>query len=250
MLAMTRSHTTLPSMLLSQLSPGMPEIFASVQGEGVSMGVPAVFVRLAECNLRCDWCDTKYTWDWANHDRTRETIELSVSAVAEQVVAQCGGKISTVIATGGEPLLQQPELAALAETLHRHDLRIEVETNGAIEPTAALAAHIDQWNVSPKLANSGNALTARIRAAPLTWFAQCGTATFKFVVAEPSDLEEIEQLVAQFALRRDRVLAMPEAVDADTIVERGRWLAHECTQRGFRLTTRLHVLLWGSTRGR
>lgn len=237
-------------MLLSQMSPGAPEIFASVQGEGRSMGVPAVFVRLAECNLACAWCDTKYTWDWANHDRSRETLELAVSAVADEVVAQCHGRIGTVVVTGGEPLLQQPALAELAELLHHRGLRIEVETNGAIAPSAQLAPHIDQWNVSPKLANSGNALSARIRAIALDWFANCETATFKFVVAEPSDLDEIDQLVGQLALPRDRVLVMPQAVDAATVVDKTRWLARECAQRGFRLTTRLHVLLWGATRGR
>lgn len=170
--------------------------------------------------------------------------------MARAIVDKCGPAIGTVIATGGEPLLQQAELAALAAELRRRALRVEVETNGAIAPTAELAAQIDRWNVSPKLENSGNALTARIRAVALEWFARCDTATFKFVVAQPADLDEVDQLVARFAIARDRVLLMPEAVAPDAVVARGQWLAHECTQRGFRLTTRLHVLLWGATRGR
>lgn len=237
-------------MLLSQLSPGVPEIFASVQGEGLSLGVPSVFVRLADCNLRCTWCDTKYTWDWDHHDRSRETIELPVAEVASAIVDKCGHAIGTVIATGGEPLLQQTALAALAAQLRTSSLRIEVETNGAIAPTVELAAHVDRWNVSPKLENSGNALSARIRAISLEWFAGCDAATFKFVVAEPADLDEIDQLVARFALRRDRILVMPEGSAADDVAARGRWLAAECIQRGYRLTPRLHVLLWGAARGR
>ena len=60
-------------------------MFASIQGEGVSAGVPSVFVRVAECPLRCTWCDTKYTWDWANHDRAREVHEQPVAEVAARV---------------------------------------------------------------------------------------------------------------------------------------------------------------------
>ena len=44
------------------------EIFESIQGEGNNAGKPAVFLRTAECNLKCIWCDTKYTWDWKNYD--------------------------------------------------------------------------------------------------------------------------------------------------------------------------------------
>ena len=44
------------------------EIFKSIQGEGPNFGKPAIFLRTAQCNLKCTWCDTKYTWDWKNYD--------------------------------------------------------------------------------------------------------------------------------------------------------------------------------------
>src|SRR5690242_19361171 len=113
------------------------EIFASIQGEGVSAGVPSVFVRLAECNLKCEWCDTKYTWDWEHHDRAAEVHELDESEVLARI-----GAASNVVVTGGEPLLQQE---ALARVVGKLDARIEVETSGTIEPTAELAAAVDQW---------------------------------------------------------------------------------------------------------
>lgn len=230
-------------MLLSRMPSGEPEIFRTVQGEGPSTGVPAVFVRLAECNLRCTWCDTAYTWDWSRHDRAKETME--VDDVVERVRAVAGAA-KTVVVTGGEPLLQQDELAKL----DLEGFRVEIETNGTITPNGHLAERVDQWNVSPKLASSGNAERARLRPATLGWFAQSPRAFFKFVVSSREDLAEIERYVEAFALPRERVLLMPEGTDAQAISERSRWLADECVARGFRLGTRLHVHVWGATRGK
>jgi len=55
---------------ITRLGNGQPEIFLSIQGEGVNSGVIAVFLRLAFCNLRGSWCDTKYSWDWQHYDKT------------------------------------------------------------------------------------------------------------------------------------------------------------------------------------
>jgi 7-carboxy-7-deazaguanine synthase len=237
-------------MLLARLPDGSPEVFATVQGEGVSAGVPSVFVRLAECNLRCGFCDTKYTWDWQNHDKTKETIELTNAAIAERV-AEIAGASKTVVFTGGEPLLQQDELVLLVKELREKTaFRIEVETNGTIAPTEALAALVDQWNVSPKLASSGNGLKARHRPTALAWFAERANAFFKLVVMSEADLHEVQELVTALALPPDRVLLMPEGTDPATLAERSRWLVERCTERGYRLGARLHVHIWGAERGR
>ena len=118
------------------------------------MGVPSIFLRLATCNLQCNWCDTKYTWDWQNFDYQTEVVELDVDDVQRRVLAfDC----SHVVITGGEPLLQQDELEPLVASLARDGYTFEVETNGTIAPTFGMLQHIGQWNVSPKLRTSGNA---------------------------------------------------------------------------------------------
>ena len=236
-------------MLLARMPDGSPEIFVTVQGEGPSAGVPSVFVRLAECNLRCGFCDTKYTWDWTNHDKKQETVEVEVDAIGDRVSTIARGA-KTIVFTGGEPLLQQDELALLAQSVREQGFRVEVETNGTIAPAESLAALVDQWNVSPKLASSGNGLKARHRPTALAWFGERPNAFFKLVVITEDDLREVEDLATTLALPRERVILMPEGTDTTTLAERSRWLAERCTQSGYRLGARLHVHIWGAERGR
>ena len=232
---------------LSRLPNGEPEIFASIQGEGVSLGVPSTFVRLSLCNLQCDFCDTKYTWQWTRYDPRVEIARLDVAEIVRRVEATAP---RNVVITGGEPLLQQDALVPLAAALKAGGRHIEVETNGTIAPCAALAASIDQWNVSPKLANSGNAPAKREVADALAWFARQPDAYLKFVVAVPPDLDEVRALVARHAVPAERVLLMPEGTSAEVLAARSGWLAERCTALGYRYTTRLHILLWGDKRGR
>ncbi len=236
-------------LLLSRMPSGEPEIFTSVQGEGVTVGAPAAFVRLAGCNLHCGWCDTAYTWDWALFDRRRLTGHWPVSEVAARIRASAGGPPRRLIVTGGEPLLQRPAVAELTELLRPEAFVFEVETNGTVPP-GRLAELVDQWNVSPKLASSGNDGPGRIHAAALRALRDTGRAWFKFVVAEPRDLAEVASLVREHDLPERRVLLMPEGTTAATVLERIRWLVPEAIARGWRVTPRLHVLLWGDERGR
>src|SRR5262245_221578 len=178
-------------MKLARLDEG-PEIFLSLQGEGKNLGAPSVFVRTSRCNLYCVWCDTPYTWNWRGagfahvrpqqFDREAETIELEVSEVAARVRSfPC----RRVVLTGGEPLLQAQDCAALARELRAHDPRyqIEIETNGTVAPTPELDAVIDQYTVSPKLDHSGVERSLRLRPSVLAAFAQNSRSVFKFVVA-------------------------------------------------------------------
>jgi 7-carboxy-7-deazaguanine synthase len=113
----------------------LAEIFYSVQGEGTWTGTPAVFVRLAGCNLSCSFCDTDYSLKFF----------ASVSDVVRQVREQ-GGACPLVILTGGEPLAQR-ETLALIEELRADGRRVHIESNGTL-PTALPD---DVWlTVSPK----------------------------------------------------------------------------------------------------
>ncbi|RKN55078.1 7-carboxy-7-deazaguanine synthase QueE, partial [Streptomyces klenkii] len=84
------------------------------QGEGPSMGEPAVFIRLSRCNLSCGWCDTPWTWDWERYDPRAESAGHSVEDLAAWAL---GAPTGLVVVTGGEPLLQQRQLVPLVRRL-------------------------------------------------------------------------------------------------------------------------------------
>jgi 7-carboxy-7-deazaguanine synthase len=98
----------------------LAEIFYSLQGEGTWSGTPAVFVRLAGCNLACDFCDTDYALKFF----------ASVPDVV-RMVGEAGRDCPMVILTGGEPLAQTATLA-LIDALRRDGRRVHIESNGTI----------------------------------------------------------------------------------------------------------------------
>lgn len=215
-----------------------------MQGEGPSLGRRAGFVRLGRCNLACTWCDTPYTWRWSDHD---PRVELSVRSVDEVVAQVEAMRVPLVVITGGEPLLQQRALASLLERLRSSGHEIEVETAGTIPPAPEVVGLVDRFNVSPKLANSGNPVERRYRPDVLRAFRATGTSAFKFVAAGPDDLDEVERIVRECGLAN--VWIMPEGITPADVIDRGRLLAEPVARRGWNLTTRLHILLWGDRRG-
>lgn len=242
------------ALTLATVRPGEPEIFASLQGEGPSVGRPVAFVRLSRCNLACTWCDTAYTWrfdgdnrphrDGATFERKAHQIVLDEAEVAQRIAAL--GQDRLVI-TGGEPLLQGTALAKMLE--HLPDMRVEIETNGTVRPPARFDVRVDQYNVSPKLTHSGNPADLALIPEMLDFWADDPRAYLKFVVASLRDLDEVMALVEHHGHPKDRVLVMPEGTDSATLRERERWLAAAALERGLRMSDRLHIHLYGDTRG-
>lgn len=221
------------------------EIFESVQGEGLSAGEPSVFLRLAHCNLRCTWCDTKYTWDFRAYRYEDEVRFERVTDLAARLNAFATRRL---VLTGGEPLLQQAGIAQLF-TLLASDFIIEVETNGTRAPDLALADRVDQWNVSPKLAHSGEPETRRIRPEALAALLATGRANLKLVIGSAEDTLEAEALVAGTGWPRDRVLLMAQGSTRSALAERAPLVRAEALRRGFRYSPRLHVERWDGARG-
>ena len=233
------------------------EVFGpTFQGEGPSGGRLAMFVRLGRCNLDCSWCDTPYTWDWEQHDPAAELHARAVHDVVAELESIAGGApggtgscppCPLLVVTGGEPLLQQGALPPLVRAARTRGWRIEVETNGTIVPSDDMVSLVDGWNVSPKLSNSGIAAERRLRPLALQALVATGRAVGKFVASGPADLDEVADVVALAGFRE--VWVMPEARDADTLARALAELAPAVLSRGWNLSNRLHVQLWGDTRG-
>ncbi len=211
------------------------EVFASIQGEGPSVGTPSVFVRLQGCTIGCAWCDTRYAWDaGAGRPTTIEAVLAEVKAAGPE----------NVVVTGGEPL-EHTAFGPLVEGLKAAGRRVEVETAGTIAPPRVA---VDQWNVSLKLAHSGVAEPRRLRDHPIGCFRDLG-AWFKFVVDTESDLEEVLAIQARWGLPSGRIVLMPLGMRREEQQARMPAVIDWSRRHGFRFSPRLHLLIWGPKRG-
>jgi 7-carboxy-7-deazaguanine synthase len=232
------------------------EIFYSIQGEGKLAGVPSVFVRASGCNLRCTWCDTPYaSWNPKGE-------EMSVGEILERVVEY---KARHVVLTGGEPMMFR-QLPELIRGLKERGMHVTVETAGTLWLEGIVEGGIDLASVSPKLANStpwereGGRFAQvherhRLNVEVLRTMARGGGGVvrevqWKFVVSSREDLVEIERVLDSIgSVEKDDVLLMPEGTDVGTLSERSRWVSEICKERGYRFCPRLHVYLYGNTKG-
>jgi len=219
------------------------EIFYSVQGEGVLVGVPSVFIRTSGCNLRCTWCDTPYT-SWNPEGR-----EMPLSEILDEARHY---PARHAVVTGGEPMLTE-EIVDLTQALALH---VTVETAGTVyQPVKC-----DLMSISPKLSNSTPhdpeagkwaAQHDRLRYQPavLRKLMDAYPYQLKFVVSSPEDLSQIESILTATQAARDRVVLMPEGIDQQTLRDRGVWITELCKREGFRYSPRLHIDLYGNRRG-
>ena len=228
------------------------ELFYSIQGEGRWVGCPACFLRLHYCSVGCSWCDTKYTWspnqasemEWVSpNDVLSRLIHLIPEPAHNQQAVH-------LVITGGEPLLFQEQLIPVVTNAKEFGFAlVEVETSGTIAPIAELMEQVNWWNCSPKLSNSGLSAERRIFREALSVIAGKGNADWKFVVRDERDVEEILRDYSEL-IPKDRVMLMPEGVTKNAQMQRLPLIGDLAMKYGFRVTARLHTLLWDNERGR
>lgn len=228
------------------------EAFYSIQGEGVTIGVPAVFLRLTGCNLTCPgWatddnptgCDTTEVW------KKGKGIALDdlFKQWEDNGFIDAFNKGAHLVITGGEPFLQQQSVYELCYHLKEKycpDIFIEIETNGTIEPLPPLLELLGCANVSVKLSNSGNVYEDRYIADAVEAFARFPKSFFKFVVSDTTDLAEIDKLRLKHKIEKDKILLMPMGSSKNDLSRSIPAVVDLCKEHGYRFSPREHIMIW------
>ena len=226
------------------------ELFFSIQGEGELTGMPSVFVRTSGCNLRCRWCDTKYS-SW-----TPEGENVDIEELVERV---CSYPARHVVVTGGEPMIAK-DIKEFADLLKQSGKHITIETAGTIAPNGI---QCDLASISPKLSDSTPEKgeiseewierhdSTRIDHDILNEWIDSYEFQLKFVVSRKEEINEVKCIIDKIEsdILPEKVLLMPEGTDSETIHSRYDMLVDLCKENGFRMCNRLHLDLFGNTRG-
>ena len=239
------------------------EHFYSIQGEGKTMGIPAVFLRLTACNLMCGgrgtekdkklyngatWrCDSIEVWRTGTQYEIGELVNILIDKYSLQLI-----RGAHLIITGGEPLLQfkalEPFIELLTEQLGFKPF-IEIETNGTLTPKGKLFNYIDIINCSPKLSNSGEPEQKRIKINTLQFYSLTPKSIFKFVVSRIEDLQEIYDIIERANIPRDKVYLMPSAQDQKELDLNTKLVSSICLENNYNFSTRLQIIIWNQTTG-
>lgn len=210
------------------------EQFISLDGEGPTAGELAYFVRFQQCNLRCSWCDTVYSWD--------DSVPVQWKS-AQQIYDEIAASgIHNVTLTGGEPLIQEGIIPLLQLLAANDRLTVHIETNGSVNIAAfrqACPAENIIYILDYKLPDSG--MEEQMDLQNLQLVQQ--NDVYKFVIASQIDLQRAVEVVQQYQLsRRCQVFFSPvrELIDPLLLVDAMK----EHRLNNVKLQIQLHKILW------
>jgi len=204
------------------------EIFYSLQGEGILMGAPTVFVRTAGCNLRCKWCDTEYAFTGGK--------EMSIDGIIREV-----GKYDCphVCITGGEPLIQKDIIKLIQELLDRKYF-ISVETGGSISIEALPCDEKITISLDIKCPSSGEDQKMEFLNIELL----SPNDQLKFVIADDIDYKYAKEIIAK---HKPICPIIMQPVGGRDLKELAEKVFRD--KINIRVLPQLHKLIWGDRRG-
>jgi 7-carboxy-7-deazaguanine synthase len=215
------------------------ELFYSLQGESSWAGFPCVFVRLGGCNLRCSYCDARYTYEEAGTSRSIDDI---VAAVSEY-------RCPLVEITGGEPLLQE-ETAALCAALTGRGLQVLLETNGSL----SLAIVPDPVWIIMDIKCPGSGMVDSLHLPNLDLLSARRRRNgrkdeIKFVLSSVADYRWARECIGRYRLHESACVLFSPVVQRFSATECAELLLRD--HLPVRLQLQLHSLLWpGESRGK
>ena len=201
------------------------EIFYSIQGESSYSGLPCVFVRLAECNLRCVYCDTAYAF--------HEWTEIPIDRVVEEADRY---RCELVEVTGGEPLLQ-PGAITLMQQLIARGKKVLLETGGSLDISAVPA----QVTIILDLKTPGSGMAQHNLWSNLDCLKPADQ--IKFVVCDRADYEWTREMIRQHRLD-ERFLVLISPVWGSNPAQVADWILQDHLK--VRFQTQLHKWIWGA----
>lgn len=234
------------------------ELFYSIQGEGSSIGKTAYFIRLSGCNLDCDFCDTKDAWI---ADKQINDLEL-IAKIKDEITTRNINKINSLVFTGGEPTIYINDITNFIrkhiDFIKQYFNMIEIETNGSFDisnhfPIFERISNKDnllvQFNVSPKNLSNTKVHLHEDNYKEFDKWLNYKNVIFKFVVSDENDFNEIVEYVDKYKIPNHKVFIMPMGITKEEILEVQNNLIDLILNKGYNLSTRLHILLWDNKKG-
>lgn len=220
----------------------------TIQGEGINIGKPAVFLRMQSCTMNCVWCDTASVWRQGNPYSFEELFEL----MERHRTADFLEAGASLVLTGGSPLLQQKELANFLDAFFdKYDFMpyVEVENECTLVPNELLP-YVSCWNNSPKLSNSGNVTQLRYKPDILKQLNQLDHSWFKFVIRNENDWQEIlEEFILPGCVSPERIILMPVGGSREELNKNAPTVVDIAIRNNVRYCSREHVQLWDTLTG-
>ncbi len=227
--------------------------YDSIQGEGITTGQPAAFLRLQDCMLNCTYCDTKKIRDKGNLYSYTELLDL-IDPHSDHCLLRSLVEGQHLVITGGSPLKQQTRLIGFLQTfINEYGFKpfIEIENECVIFPDTQLIQLVDVWNNSPKLANSGNPYHLRHKSGVLRMMSCLNNSWFKFVICSPAmDWDQIEtDYLTPKLIQKEQIILMPQGKTRKGILKNAPDVVALAVKENVRFSLREHVVLWNGKTG-
>lgn len=211
--------------------------FFGFQGEGNTQGKNSLFIRIPKCNLRCDFCDSKFTWEEGNN-----VDDITLNRMLE--------KAHNVVITGGEPLIKKNH-SLITSWVRKYSADFEIETNGTIQLPGDVIQTFNhykvQLNISPKenveqVFNTFDTTPYIMETLPKYYI-------LKFLFTDEKDIKYIEHFQQKYNLHSSKIYVQPKGIDIETLVQTVKSNYNTIINRGWNLSLRNHIVIFGDKKG-